>query len=76
MNKRKQHALIAQGGACNPRPIAKALLDAIDECRAEGVNAREDAATRLIAHQLTFLLDVWKLDDPIEYGKAMSEVES
>ena len=49
-------AATCQGGASNERRVAMALVEAIDECRTEGVNPREDAAVFLIAHQLTFLL--------------------
>ena len=38
-NKRNEHARIAQSGACNPRPIAQALVDAIgDHAEALGVH--------------------------------------
>lgn len=56
MSERIKSALICQAGACNPRPIAKALLDAIDECRAEGVEEANDPAVFLILHQLVWVL--------------------
>lgn len=55
-NKRNEHARICQQGASNERKVAQCLVEAIDECRAEGVNPREDAAVFLINHQLAFLL--------------------
>jgi len=53
---RNKTAYRIQQGASNPRPIANELLKAIDECRAEGKNEREDPAVFLILHQLCFVL--------------------
>lgn len=56
MTQRFKDAQTAQNGACNPRPIANALVNAIDECRAEGVDPTEDPAVFLILHQLAYVL--------------------
>lgn len=56
MTQRFKDAQTAQNGACNPRPIANALVNAIDECRAEGVDPTEDPAVFLILHQLAWIL--------------------
>lgn len=56
MTQRFKDAQPAQAGACNPRPIANALVNAIDECRAEGISPAEDPAVFLILHQITYLL--------------------
>lgn len=72
---RNRDALHAQAGACNELALANALVSAIREVRAEGNSARDDAAVRLIAHQLSFLLGVSKLDDITAYGEAMSKIE-
>ena len=65
MSRRNQHAVIAQQGACNPIPLAKALVDGIEEVKAERaadgkpftstVTLMEDPALRLIVHQLAHL---------------------
>jgi hypothetical protein len=56
MSKRKQHALIAQSGASNPRPLAQALVDAINESFKDGVVPENDPAVVLILHQLAHVL--------------------
>lgn len=56
MNKRNEFAKIAQSGATNQRRVAMALVEAIGECRAEGVSEDEDPAVFLILHQLAHLL--------------------
>lgn len=56
MYNRIENARIVQGGASNERKVAQVLVDAIDECRAQGVNARDDDAVFLILHQLAFLV--------------------
>lgn len=81
MNTRNKMAVTCQGGASNERRVAMALVEAIDECRAEGKNPREDAACFLILHQLAFLLtghDVVLGNDRLfdRFNKAMAEVGS
>jgi hypothetical protein len=44
-----------QQGACNIRAIARELVKAADEASADGVQPSEDAAVRLIVHQLAHL---------------------
>lgn len=53
---RNEAARLVQAGASNPRAVAQALVNAIDECRAEGGNERDDHAVFLILHQLAFIL--------------------
>lgn len=53
---RYQSADICMNGASNPRKVASALVDAIDECRAENHDPSCDAAVVLILDQLTQLL--------------------
>lgn len=76
---RFKDALIVQDGACNPRAIARALLRAIEEVAVQlgGDTAavREDAAVRLIAHQLAFLLNLRGLDEFSTYEQAMGYCE-
>jgi len=55
-------------GASNPAGVARALVDAIDECRKETPyrDPRGDPAVMLITHQLAFLLSLptcERLDD-------------
>jgi hypothetical protein len=50
------------------------LVDAIDQARNEGLDERKDAACRLIAHQLAFLLGVGEIDhDFILYDRLIEE---
>jgi hypothetical protein len=56
MNKRNKMARVCQEGASNERRVAMALVEAIDECIADGCSPRNDAAVFMIAHQLTWLL--------------------
>lgn len=72
MRKRFKDAHTAQAGACNPRPIANALVNAIDECRAEGVDPTEDLAVFLILHQLVYVL-AWT---DIAVGAGMRYIEA
>jgi len=62
MSKRHQDALGIQQGACNPHAIARALVSALDECRAENVAPDHDVASALICHQLAYLLNVAGID--------------
>lgn len=71
MARRHSDALAIQCGASNPSGVARALVRAIDEARAEGVDVRTCEAVRLIGHQLAFLLDVRGLDHSMsEYDRA------
>lgn len=56
VTKRTRDAKAAQNGACNPRAVAQALLDAIDATRAEDKSEREDDDVFMLVHQLAFLL--------------------
>lgn len=76
MSARHKDALFAQAGACNELAVANALVRAIREAREAGVNAREDDAVRLIAHQLGFLLSLSALDSFSAYGEAVERVKA
>lgn len=56
MNKRTESARVCHNGASNPRRIAAALVEAIDECRAEGVCEDSDDAVLVILTQLNHVL--------------------
>lgn len=56
MTNRFENAHICVNGASNERRVASSLVEAIDECRAENVDPRCDAAVTLILDQLTQLL--------------------
>lgn len=56
MNKRTESARICHNGASNPRRVAMALVEAIDECREEGVMPDSDDAVLIIMEQLKHLL--------------------
>mgnify|MGYP003469979309 FL=1 len=63
MSKRNQNAVTAQGGACNPIPMSRALQDGVEEMKAEDPNGyfekvRNDPALRLIVHQLAYIMRV------------------
>ena len=76
MAKRHKDAIFIQGGACNPTPIAKTLWDACLEASREGKIPREDAAVRLIAHQLAFILNIREIDGTADvYGQLVKECE-
>lgn len=62
MAKRHREALLIQEGACNPSGIARYLVTAIDEAKAEGIRGQDCPAVRLIAHQLGFILKVPEID--------------
>ncbi len=59
---RFRNADLIQMGACNPSGVARALVEAIDQAREERIDPREDAAVRMICHQLAFLLGVGEID--------------
>jgi hypothetical protein len=76
MSKRFRNAIAAQGGACNALALSNALTDAIREVRAENASERDCAACKLIAHQLSFLLNVATLElEPNAYTAAMTRCE-
>ena len=69
-------ALAIQAGASNPSGVARALVRAINQCHQENVRAREDAAVRLIVHQLAFLCGVYEIDHTSDvYGELTRECE-
>ena len=74
--RRHNDAIGIQQGACNPSGIARSLVAACDECRANGVPAATDAAVRLIAHQLAFLCDTHALDGTDTYSALLRECEA
>jgi hypothetical protein len=77
MPQRHKDAVAIQNGACNPAGIARSLVKACDEARAEGVPlVGDDAAVRLIVHQLASICGVRGIDnDPGVYGHLMTECE-
>lgn len=86
MNQRNKHAVIAQEGASNPIPLAKALVDGIEELKAERqaaglpftstVTIMQDPALRLIVHQLAWLFRVGDLCgvEQAEYARLCAAV--
>lgn len=75
MAQRFKDAQTAQNGACNPRPIAAALINAIGECYTEGVAPYEDCAVFLILHQLVFILNDGNQDTG-DLGKYMGAMDA
>lgn len=74
MSKRHAEALAIQQGACNPSGIARSLVIACDEARAEGSPATTDAAVRLIVHQLYSICGGWEIDNGGgTYGTLLAE---
>jgi len=65
MSKRHRDAVAIQQGASNPSGVARSLVQAIDEAREENPSTdyiRQDAACRMICHQLAFLMGVGRID--------------
>jgi hypothetical protein len=74
MSKRQNDALAITSGACNPSGIAHAIIEACREVRDEHGTPTEDAAVRLMAHQLAWICKAYKLDsDLTEYRKLTDE---
>ena len=78
--KTAQKAMMIQEGAVNPKAIARTLVEAIDEgCEGVGHSEANNAATRLILHQLLFIMglgDLYELQQTRSYTddyKAMKE---
>ena len=60
--RRIESARICHDGASNEREVSQVLVDAIDECRADGVDPAKDPAVFIILTQLTHLLAGSSLD--------------
>ena len=73
MSERFKDALLIQEGACNPSGIAHALVKACKEVIMEGGDQRKDPAIRLIAHQLSFILDISEVDEKLEVYNTLTE---
>lgn len=62
-----------QQGACNPSGIARSLVTAIDEARAENSDTASlcaDPAVRMIVHQLAHILNLYEYDRDLDaYGR-------
>lgn len=75
MAKRHSNAVAIQEGACNPSGVCHSLLDAIRECREEGLDGdgvRNDEAVMAICHQLAFLCNVDRMNNEFtEYNRVM-----
>lgn len=65
MKSRFEDALFIQEGACNISGIAHALAHAANEARKDGVQPSEDAAVRLIVHQLNHLCRVDEINNEL-----------
>jgi hypothetical protein len=76
MAKRHEDAVFIQGGACNIVPLAKALENAAREAREEGIQPSEDAAVRLIVHQLAFLTNYYAMENDMDYIICITECKS
>jgi hypothetical protein len=76
---RHNDAIGIQGGACNLSGVARALVRAINQCRNENKGTqevRDDAAIRLIVHQMAFLCNVAEIDNTSDvYGTLTKECE-
>ena len=79
MSKRNQNAVTAQGGACNPIPMIRALQDGVEEMKAEDPNGyfekvRNDPALRLIVHQLAYIMRVSEGTALVDYQQMCRDV--
>lgn len=63
---------IVDPGASNPSGVARSLVQAIAECRDNGVNERTDPAVRLIAYQLAHLLGLSEIEHEPSVYKNLS----
>jgi hypothetical protein len=76
---RHNDAIGIQAGACNLSGVARALVRAINQCRTENKGTqevRDDAAIRMIVHQMAFLCNVYEIDNTSDvYGKLTKECE-
>jgi len=74
--RRFADAIAIQGGACNPHGIARSIVNALDELRAEGADTptcNADPAVRLMVHQLAFLVNVGEFSTITDdYSKLMA----
>jgi hypothetical protein len=76
-NNRFKDAVAIQQGACNPRAIVRALLCAIESVEGGTTAICNDPAVRLIAHQLSYLLNVEGVDKEFGvYTKLIDECEA
>lgn len=66
---------IIDPGACNPSGVARTLVKAIDECRADGEDPHLDPACRLICYQLAHLLGMEPLGSSYE-GNGSDRIDS
>jgi len=73
MPRRFNEALFIQMGACNPSGIAHAIVAACQEARDEGCTPSEDAAVRLMVHQLAFICKVAEIDDGFDVYRKLTE---
>lgn len=69
--KRFKNARACIDGACNPRPIANAPVEAIDEVRAEGGDPAKDEAIVLILDQLNQVLE---FNSAAKFSKAFDKL--
>ncbi|EKS72034.1 hypothetical protein BG60_23780 [Caballeronia zhejiangensis] len=66
-------ALLIQQGASNPSGVTRTLVRAINACHRENVSTSEDAAVRLIIHQLAHICGVWEIDHVPEVYSTLTE---
>jgi hypothetical protein len=70
-------AIGIQAGACNMSGVTRSLVRCINQCRAENVDVRSDAAIRMIVHQMAFLCGVGEIDNSFEvYGELTKIIEA
>jgi uncharacterized protein YukE len=73
--KRHKNALEIIDGAGNPTPIARALYDAVQECREECLGTDKtwsDPAVRLIIHQMAHCSDQYAMNNTMtEFGRVL-----
>lgn len=76
-DNRFQDALAIQQGASNLSGVARSLVRAINQCRADNVDIRRDPAIRLIVHQMAFLCNVQEIDGTLDvYGELTRACEA
>jgi hypothetical protein len=78
---RHSDALFIQEGACNLSGVARSLVRAINQCQHQEnmgtQKVRDDAAIRMIVHQMAFLCNVGEIDSASNdvYGRLQKECQ-
>lgn len=79
MARRHEVALLIQNGAVNPQAVARSIVTACEDIRAQpnfsGTNQlTSDPAIRLMVHQLAYICKVYEIEQSLPvYGELLEE---